>query len=494
MTTRTVGISLGALAALAATGALAACGGGGAATPPGGQTGSPDAGSSSGGQTDAHVDAGTGPSNGQLSVTMQNSGRHGDDVLLTVQGSDPAGKTTEAHVQMLDASNTPVLAFDTDWDGVADSAEQRVHFDQSTLGQKTFTQTITLAHAFKNAPSIASAVVSLSDASGALSPSVTAMLAAQPVRNAGDGCDPAAISDRCVEGLSCSGKTPTCVAGVAPSLTRVAYYGGNSPAELFLGADPDEDLATLEVDFLDSSGKPVIVDLSGDNTPASSVMLDARGVAGQTFFFENDPVPAFATAVPKISVKATDSLGRVGAPVVASLTTEPTVANGLSCDPYGFNVCATGSACSPGTPGGTNKCASLLPLQTTACGTAPQATTDGVLAAWGVVGGVSLWDPPAGCAAVTAVGRPESVVMLVLAHAVSTLTISTATPETDFDTILYVLPGCASATTQALGCSDDAQGFASTVTLTDVAAGSYAIVVDSAKPVGGHFGLSVIEQ
>ncbi len=469
--------------------ALVGCNGGGAAAshdggPP---SGSPQAGPGS----QAHAEAGAPASNGQLVVTLQNSGRHGDDLLLTVQGSDPAGQTTEANVSLLDASNAPVVAFDTDWDGVTDAAETRLHFDQSTLGQKTFKQTIALPHFYAQAPSITSAVVALVDAKGNVSPSVTATLTAQTVRKQGDRCDPGTIADRCAEGLSCSGTQPTCQPGAPPSLTRVGYYGGDSPTELILGTDPDENLASLRLDFLDSSGKPVIVNLSGDATPSASAVLDAKTVSGQTFFFENDPVAAFAAVVPKISVTPADSLGRVGTPVVATLGMQPVLASGLSCDAYGFDKCATGTACSPGLPGVTNKCTAVSSLQTTKCAAAPQATAGGLLAGWGLVGGVSLWDPPAGCAATTAVSHPESVVMLKVDHDVSSLTVSTATPETDFDTVLYVLPACASSSSQALGCNDDTQGYSSTVTLTNVPAGTYVVVVDSASSRTGHFGLSV---
>lgn len=480
MAIRTLGVWLTAGAA------LVGCTGGGATTSHGGPaSGSPEAGPGAQGSPQGVMPA----SNGQLSVTLQNSGRHGGDLLFTVQGTDPAGQTTEAHVKLLDASNAPVIAFDTDWDGKADSAETRVHFDQSALGQKTFKQTITLSGLYAKAPSVASAVVSLSDSKGTLSASVTAMLAAQSVRKQGDSCDASAIADRCADGLSCSGTRPTCQPAAPPSLTRVAYYGGNSPTELILGTGAD--LESLRVDFLDAKGKSVIVDLSGDNTPAASIVLDARKVAGQTFFFENDPVAAFTDVVSTISVTPADSLGHTGTPMVASLTTQPVLASGLSCDAYGFDQCGTDTACAPGLPGVTNKCTAVSSLQTAKCAAAPEAASEGLLAGWGLVSGVSLWDPPVGCASITAVGRSESVVMLKLAQDVGTLTVSTAMPETDFDTVLYVLPAGATSSSDALGCNDDAQGYASTVTLSSVPAGTYAIVVDSTSAHAGQFGLSV---
>jgi hypothetical protein len=468
--------------------ALVACSGGGGANSDGGTGASP-------GGPHGVPPPSTGPGASQLTVTLQNTRRHGDTILFTVKGSDPAGQTTEAHVRLLDSSNMPVTAFDTNWDGIADSAEQRLHFDQSTLGQKTFTQTITLPELYANHPSIASAVVSLSDASGKLSLPVTATLFPQPVDQLGDACDPNVTTDRCAEGMGCSGKPPTCQAGAAPTIASVAYFGGANPTELFVGTDHDEDLATITVNFLDAAGKSLTIDLSGSgNFFASSIVLDATGATGQTFFLDNDPVARFASMVPKISAVTTDSLGRTGAPVVATLAIQPLQANGQSCDPRGFTACAIGLACSPGVVGAANTCAGVPRLQADKCNAAPLSTATGVLAAWGLAGGPSLWDPPPGCSNPAYVNRSEGVVALKLDHAATTLTLSTATPETDFDTILYVLPGCPSSSKDALGCNDNAQGYASTVTLTNVPAGVYLVVVDSAGPHLGHFGLTVSAQ
>ncbi|MBV8950609.1 MAG: hypothetical protein JOZ99_07025, partial [Actinobacteria bacterium] len=161
---------------------LMACSNGGGA----GGGAAPDGGTTTGPRSGPPGTPGTsnGPgatSASQLAVLLQNTGRHGDTLLVTVKGSDPAGQTTEGHVRLLDAAGKPVVAFDTDWDGVPDSAEKRVHFDQSTLGQKSFTATVTLPGLYAANTSIASAEVSLSDVNGVLSPAVTATLLPQVV-------------------------------------------------------------------------------------------------------------------------------------------------------------------------------------------------------------------------------------------------------------------------------------------------------------------------
>jgi hypothetical protein len=438
------------------------------------------------------VDAGA-PPPVPTTVSLKNIGRHGETLFLQIQGSDPAEQTTEAHVQLLDSAGAPVVAFDTNWDGVLDSDATLLHFDQSALGQKTFTSTITLPNLFAGAPSIASAVVALSNVWQELSPSVAAMLEPQAIAAMNGSCDPNEISNRCADGLSCTGTTPTCQPASPPSFTHVAYYGGAVPTEVFEGANPAGALSSIDVAFLDANGNPVDVDL-GDGTLVTSVSLPANGVTDPTFSLVNDPAQTFTAAVSKISATPTDSLGRMGAAVTADLAMQPLAATARACDPTGLIGCYAADACSPGLVGANNVCAGVPTLQAAKCALASATTAVGVLAAWGVAQGVSLWDPPSGCILPTEVGHPEALVTLKLATAVTTLVVSTAVPETNFDTVLYILPPCASSSSQALGCNDDAPGggYASTLTLTNVAAGTYTVVVDSAAPAAGQFGLTVV--
>ena len=111
--------------------------------------------------------------------------------------------------------------------------------------------------------------------------------------------------------------------------------------------------------------------------------------------------------------------------------------------------------------------------------------------AFGTVEGVSLWDAPIGCVGNDAVGRPESVARLHLAAAVSELVLTTALPETDFDTAVYLIPAGAATSATALGCNDDEKGYSSALTLSNVPAGDYTVVIESIQRRGGHFGLSV---
>jgi hypothetical protein len=511
---------------LTTSAALAACSGshskaGDQDTDPGSTTGSSgtsgsSSGTSSGSTSKPKTDAGASGSSSDagahpktdagdagplqaFAVTLQNSGRHGTSLYFAVQGSDANAQTTEMQVQLQNAAGATVTAFDTDWDGVADSASTRLHFDTSTLGETNFTTSITLPGMVANVPSIAQAVVSLVDQSGNVGTPMTVMLDQQPIVMSGGACDIHEVANRCADGFVCSGTgdagaNATCETAPAPSLSQVAYYGGTNPAQIFLGNDPAEDLQTIVVAFEDSTGNSISVDLSGDGTIASSVSLNALTATGQAFYFEDNPVPSFTTQVPKISVTPIDSQGHSGTPVVAALSNQPVRSNGQMCDAYGVTACSTNSACSPGIVGAANTCSAVSSLQMTKCTAATAALTTGQLAGWGLVQGTSLWDPPAGCALASEVGHPETVLSLKLTQNVNTLTLSTAMPETDFDTILYVLPSCATSSATALGCNDDTQGYSSTLTLTNVAAGSYYVVVDSANSQAGHFGLSISTQ
>jgi hypothetical protein len=106
----------------------------------------------------------------------------------------------------------------------------------------------------------------------------------------------------------------------------------------------------------------------------------------------------------------------------------------------------------------------------------------------------SLWDPPAGCAFATEVNRPEAVIALTLGKAATTLTLSTAQPETNFDTVLYVLPSCATSLGTALMLRRRLERLCLDADTEKCRAGTYYVVVDSAGAEGGQFGLSVTAQ
>jgi hypothetical protein len=427
------------------------------------------------------------------SVTAQNVGRSGNILQIVVQGSDAKKQTTSAVLRFLDASDTPMVALDTNFDGKPDATEKRFRWDPSTLGQAAFTGTLRLPRIFGPTSSITKVAVALEDAAGGRSPFVTAPITLQALRALGEACDAKEIADRCAPHLSCAGTPTVCTAGVAPSLSKAVYYGGASPRMVFLGTDPDEDVKEIVIEFLDKTGSPKAIDLLNDGDLVTSFATSAAQSMGDpSFFVEIEPILGFDTFVPQIAATPGDSLLHKGVRLTAMAGPVPVRTLGQSCDYHDFDVCTSGTVCSPGFATTTNTCQNGSQLRTTACGAAPVLDpAKGITKAFGVAQGPSLWDSPTGCEPHNAAGRPEGLVSLHLAKAAATLTISTAMPETDFDTVVYLLPGCAGVSSAALGCNDDTVGYASVLTLKNVAAGDYVIVVDAVQRDAGHFGLFV---
>ncbi len=444
-------------------------------------------------------DAGPTPPKGPAtltSATLANVGRHGDDLRITVKGIDPTGATNAAHLSFSDASGAPVMAFDTNWDGSLDASERRVFFDKGTIGAKATTQTITLAGRMTGAPDVAKVAVAFEGMDGARSNAITVDLVKQAARQSGDACDPAVVIDRCPNGMSCGGMPAACQPGVAPQFTSVAYGPATAiagPKMMFRGSEPDQDMASINVEFLAANGTPITVDINNDGALIGAILLDTSSSSSTpTFFFQNNPAAGFNILVPKIGVTPTDFAGNVGARTIAAVTAAIVKPTGQPCDWNGFDSCASTALCAPGLATSTNTCTSAASLVTASCKAAPKLDpAKGATKAYGHAQGVSLWDAPPGCVPSDATERPEGSVSLHLATAAATLTITTALPETEFDTAVYLVHGCAPTSAAALGCNDDVDGFSSTLVLKAVPAGDYTIIVESVPRSGGNFGLSV---
>lgn len=200
------------------------------------------------------------------------------------------------------------------------------------------------------------------------------------------------------------------------------------------------------------------------------------------------------TQVPMLVAKAIDSAGHESVVKKVAPTNIPVRTTGQTCDPRGFDTCGPDLACSPGVIGATNKCASITTLATAQCQAAavliPTAQGASLI---GVAEGGSIYDAPAGCSSNDPKGRPETIVTVRLPTRANTLTLTTARPSTNFDTTMYVLSGCPADASQAFDCSDDsAGGSGSTITLTDLPAGDYQVIIDSFSFTGGTFELHAI--
>lgn len=441
----------------------------------------------------------SGPDGAKLTIAkaaFRNVGRFGDTIRIEVSGGDPEGRTSAVHLRFADDTGESIRTLDTNWDGVSDAAESSLHFDVSALGKTTFDGTVTIPSSFSPTSKARKVFVSLENESGARSTEMETPLLEQALKFANESCDLDKIASRCEPGLACKGMPAVCQAGSAPVMSKVAYFGGSTPRMVLRGEDADEDIASITIGFLDGASHPKDVVLTGeaqDGTTASSISIDARESAfGTTFFVEAWPASSFVSQVPKIVATAVDVIGRSSAPVTSTLTSVSVRSFGQACDADGFDACATNAVCFPGLRSGANTCKSASSARADKCSSSPRLDpSKGATRAYGTVAGASLWDAPSGCVPNDAVGRPEAAIPLHLAAAAPSLTITTALPETNFDTAVYLMPSCAPSSSSALGCNDDALGYSSTLTLENVAAGDYTIIVESVQMRGGRFGVLV---
>ena len=428
---------------------------------------------------------------GVLSLTQVEAhviGRRGDAVRFTVTGTQPDGHVYSIAVAFEDASGAPVQVFDAAWDGSASSAEGRIAFD-SPVKSVEFTATATSAP-ISNVDKLAKAKVKLIDGRDQATEELEVEIVAQKELALGEPCDAANVEDRCEAGQSCSGKPSVCTEGAAPAIVEVKYLHG--PVILTRGTDSDDDVSVVHVEFLDASNKPVIIDsdsmISTFDYPARN-----RPLAG-VFFEQENPAAPVEKIVSRVRVTAIDSLGNQSAPTTANLSNVTRAGDGITCDPRGFVACIQDYVCGPGTSPTAGKCVKLKTARTTECGSdAKLDPAKGITVAAGRIDGVSLWDPPAECSNPENVDFPEASVSLHLENPVNKLSVSTLRPETNVDTVLYLMPACASDTSTALGCNDDGMdgGYASSFTLNDVPAGDYTIVIEAGQLAGGSFGLTV---
>ncbi len=433
-----------------------------------------------------------------VSAIARQVGRFGDDLRISVVGSDADGDATTLDVTFLDDASAEVLLFDTDSDGMLDSGNTVVPLDTPISGTTEGSGSRSFPRLREQHPEIAAVRVVLVDARDARSAAIDAMVVEQPVLAVDAICDPDFADNRCADGLGCRAGTPAvCVLGSAPAIVRAAYLTTLGGANILVeGTDVDDDVSQIDIAFLDGTGMPVALDLDGDGAPeATSFGADARGSSsGGTFFFRFASTAFFAENVPRVSLVARDRGDRISAAVEADLADPPTRAVGQPCDPRGFDTCGMG-VCSPGMVGATNRCIGVAAARSAACTSAlVLETSAGVGSIRGELTSPSLWDAPEGCSSGDPRDRPEGLVRLQLDAPAARVSLSTYNAYTNFDSTLYVISGCAGAPIVAW-CADDQFGEPrpelARLELVDVPAGLYFVVVDSFASVPGRFQLDV---
>lgn len=439
-------------------------------------------------------------------LTARVTGRQGTDVLLNLSGTDSDLNAQTLSVRFLDVSGADVPVFDLDYDGVAESAEGPAAFPETVSGKSSFSLSAAFPNLALEHANVARVAARMRDASGNVGAVVEVALQPQPVVGLNGSCDATYVQNRCDVDLGCKGSPTTCRAPEAPQVTRAAYLRDpEGPRVLVQGADLDDDMGRVRLDYADANGNPVMLDTDNDGVPDTSTMETTllSSPSPGTWLLKQQAAAGFDTLVQRITATPADSGDRVGAPMTMVLSDAPVRSAGQTCSDVGFDVCTAGYACMKASTTATSTtCVSLSSARSQQCTAAAGSTV--MLSATrtaltGLADGASLWDPPAGCANGDPKGRPEAVAMLRVPTPPVGKTwqvgITTQLPGTTFDTVVYVYKGSASATaaTSALACNDDGPGggAGSSITLSGQAAGDYYIVVDSWGAEGGAFELQV---
>jgi hypothetical protein len=475
-----------------------------------------------GGAKDAAADgarAGTAPTLSM--VQARQVGRVGTDLRIDFTGADPDKDISTVQVQLFDSAHAQI--------GVDHVLPLATAITVATGGTSYVVLTDALTtDAIGTHPDFALVKVTLLDSRQITSETIDATVSTQMELALGDTCDSMFLTNRCASGLGCKGTgTTKCSAGEAPTLSTVGYYymDGLVPRILMAGNDPDGDVKTYTLRFLDAGDNPVLVNVNNDPTALVSMFTGPIGSAeGKTdFFFMFPPSADFLTTVVKVGVTVTDSRNAPSAELITNaLSPAPMKAASATCDPRGFDYCkgttATPLVCA--SSGTTNKCTALATARSNTCTAAKVLDpSKDITSVQGSVAQVSLWDQPSGCAGGdTQTGFPDSVVALKLAAHADTVTLSTDYSYTSFDTKLYFLRSCTDPLTSVPSttdprdtsstdpwCIDDQPNSSSTtaakavLVLKNLDAATYFIVVESSPAtdqglLGNNYQLNVVVQ
>jgi hypothetical protein len=403
-------------------------------------------------------------------------GRALDRVRVEVGGTDLQNDASGIAVSFKDGAGRDVVFFDSDFDGRPDSPNAVLGFDSiESGGDGAFTAVVTIHETPAVPDGLGTIVLSIVDAAG----------------------------NRSAEGLGCKGEPAVCAPPEAPVVSRAAWLLPDDP-ELagprlaVEGIDADQDVILLTLEFLDETGAPVTLDLDGDGVDEAATfdlaVVDEDGTSAFTASHEMGLL--LHDTVKRMAVTPRDALGLTGERTEVGLTTAPRRQVGQTCSTVGFDVCAGDALCAENTAG-TTTCQARSTIRNAVCGDAPVLVVRrGETAS--IVGETSLtsaFELPEDCAPNSPVGRPDAVVILDVEDDLASLTVSTDSPATTFDTVVSVLPTCTAAMTDALVCADDGENtVASVATLSAMARGTYAVVIDSFRPEGGRFSLVITAE
>ncbi len=317
-----------------------------------------------------------------------------------------------------------------------------------------------------------------------------------PYRREGQSCDASVL--RCGPGLLCAGGE--CVVDQPPTLANPrALRGGSDGGDLIvLGTVTDDFQAGFAVQFFDGQNelldlgledprwredvKHLIIPFSWPVPRPTGGSYEAWG-AREGFLAEHPEVASVAIGVM--------DQNHVSEMVSVAFEVQPEKLAGQACEKeIPLDRCSEGLWCWDSPRGST--CQHPAVIRATACAAAPLVAVGSstVLNA----SGESMWEPTDACwESMDKEVYPEGLARLVLDADVATLRLHTIHGETRSTTLLSLYSGCGESA-PPLGCDHygDLAGNPaqrSDLTLHDVPAGEYLIVVDVLG--GGDYGLTV---
>lgn len=398
-------------------------------------------------------------------------GRFGGDLRIELSAVRGQNTVVALRVELLSSQQTSLGA-------------ARVVPLETLISALTGDSYVVLSGLFERFSNVSIVRVALVDELGGLSPTTDLPVTLQTIVTLGGACDDTFIQNRCGAGLGCKpasvGAAKACNAGVAPQLGRLGYFVDElGPRIVFEGTDVDADATGYRVQFYDAQDVLLPIDHDSEETspPVSAVTGPITAQGGTGFFVQLVPSDVLVQQVARVRVNATDSVDNASNVLVADREEAPEHALGTTCDVRTFNRCSDGGSCVD--TGDQDRCLQATEAKTSACTAALvlSPVSSGVSRVRGSLNN-SLWDAPQGCSPY--LNQADRVVRLVLTEPALRLTLSTDHPYTGFDSVLYLLSSCG-ATPTVERCNAPTPGSAarSVLTLQNIAAGEYYVVVDS---------------
>jgi hypothetical protein len=432
------------------------------------------------------------------SVTANIVGIHGDDLAITVKGTQKdVGTLLALDVTLLDSSSRSITFFDTNLDGRADPGSGRLVLDQSPT-DTSFTGTGTILNAGRLG-TLSQVAVKLVSKSYSASDAVVAKVTKQTLAAEGSSCDPEGVLNRCKEGTGCVGSKPKCQADVVPTIVKASYLALSSGARVIaVGSDPLSPLESIYVEFFDKNNESVGFDTTASGTKDTS-FTSSNGITEHlgSFTWYIETTEDFVSTIPRLRLTPMDRQSKTGNATTVNVQDIEVVDDGADCDPRGFDTCKTGSVCWPGQPSTSGTCQRVSSRQTSACtSTTTLNVTTGSLRTAGRFSSTNLWNPPQDCSTASSLLSPDAIVHLSVKNNLSKLIISTKTPETNVATVVYLLDDCHGTSTLER-CSDRpfvAPSADAELSLSNVAAGDYYVVLENLDVRYGSYGLTVTAE